>query len=259
MDEEIEELLHRPLRRQVVRANAPNQVRLVPILSVQRLEERGNGQPPRMSNLNRLLMVVRDSEDPPVPNLNMYVRPNETVFSRTPQPTQPTAAAQSAAPAAAEPPEPPVPSTNPAPQNSVTSLAANQKVPWEEFKNFKKNKRRRIDKQRALVKSMRASEKIRMLEQRREKLTAAVMKGKLELEYLGVQLHGMESGDYPSTFGPIVRLQKQKLKDKLDQLKTLFEQFKDELAVYKKEKNGFKDMCGLSDSKKAPASAGDQL
>ncbi|XP_065334241.1 uncharacterized protein LOC135935674 [Cloeon dipterum] len=257
MDEEVEELLHRPLRPLLMRANAPNQVRLVPILSVQRLEERGDGQPPRMGNVNRLLMVVRDSEDPPVPNLNMYIRPNETVISRTPQPTQPTAAAQSTAPAAAEPT---VPSTNPAPQNSVTSsIAARQKVPWEEFKTFNNNKRRRIDKQRALVKSMRASEKIRILEMRREKLTAAVMKGKLELEYLGVQLHGMESGDYPSTFGPIVRLQKQKLKDKLDQLKTLFEQFKDELAVYKKEKSGLKDLYGLSDSKKAPASAGDQL
>jgi len=82
---------------------------------------------------------------------------------------------------------------------------------------------------------------MRNLEERRDKLLAAVKKGKLELEYLSIQLYGMEAGEFPSTFGPMVRLKKQRLREKLDKLKELFEQFKKELAEIRKEKTSFKN------------------
>ncbi|XP_059478909.1 uncharacterized protein LOC132198731 [Neocloeon triangulifer] len=121
------------------------------------------------------------------------------------------------------------------------SRCINQSVPVEVYKNFSRAKKRRLKEKRRMVEALRNSAKMRNLEERRDKLLAAVKKGKLELEYLSIQLYGMEAGEYPATFGPMVRLKKQKLRDKLDRLKQLFEQFKEELAEFRKEKNMFRN------------------
>jgi hypothetical protein len=108
------------------------------------------------------------------------------------------------------------------------------------YKKFSGSKKRRLNQKRKLISMLRNSVKMRNLEERRDKLLAAVKKGKLELEYLSIQLYGMEAGEFPSTFGPMVRLKKQRLREKLDKLKELFEQFKKELAEIRREKISFK-------------------